>query len=190
MRLNFHGSLRKQFGDSFEIEASSIADAIEGFSRQVDWPTDTRVLVPGYDTLEDLRDNAPDEVDLMPAMNGGSGKWTNIILGAAMIGLAFVTGGASLAAGALTTTALGGSLLIGGALMIIQGVVGMFMKAPTFETTDDPEASKYIAVNKNTTKAGTPVTIAYGHVRLGGHWLSIQSDSNNLSHGQFPATVS
>lgn len=190
MRLNFHGILKDRFGESFDMEASSIADAIEGFSRQTDWPTDVLVVVPGYDTLEALNDNCPDEVDLMPAVNGGSGKWTNIILGAAMIGLAFATGGLSLGAGAFIQSSLGASLLIGGGMMILQGVVGMFMKAPTFETTDDPEASKYVAVNKNTTKAGTPVTIAYGHVRLGGHWLSIQSDSNNLTHGQFPATVS
>lgn len=189
MRLNFHGVLKEKFGESFEIEASSIADAIEGFSRQVDWPTDMRVIVPGYETVEDLQGYCPDEIDLMPAMNGGAGKWTNILLGAAMIGLAFVTGGASIVAGSLVTSAIGASMLVGGAMMILQGVVGLFMKAPEFKTSEDPEASKFVAANKNTVRVGTPVTLAYGRIRLGGHWLSLQSDSSNLSHGKFPETV-
>jgi predicted phage tail protein len=167
------------------MQADSVADAIEGFSRQADWPRDMRVIAVGHSTRESL-DERPEVVNLMPALTGGSGKFFGIILGVAMIGLAFVTGGASIVAGSLVTSGLGGSLLISGAMMILQGVVGLFMKAPKVQKSQDPEASKYTALNKNTVAVNTPLTLAWGRIDLGGHWLSLQSDSNNLSHGTFP----
>lgn len=167
------------------MEASTVREAVEGFSRQADdWP-DIRIVIPGYDTVEDFERGA-EEIDLMPAMQGGGGKFGTILIGAAMIGAAFLTGGASIVAGSLVTQGLGAALLVSGGVMILNGVIGLFMKAPTFHTEQDPEASKYVSINKNTTKVGTPVTIAYGRINLGGHWLSLQSDSNNLSHGSFP----
>lgn len=188
MRLNFHGVLKDLYGDHFDMEASSIREAVEGFTRQQEnWPRETLIMIIGYDDPSRL-DECPDEIDLMPAFTGGKGKALTFILGAAMIGAAFFTGGASIVAGSLVTSGLGASLLVGGAMMILQGVIGLFMKAPTYSTEDDPEASKYVRVNKNTTKVGTPITLAYGTIKLGGHWLSLQSDSNNLSHGSFPAT--
>jgi predicted phage tail protein len=189
MQLNFHGELARRFGPSFTMEASSIVDAIEGFSRQAgaQWPSDTRVVVVGYNTAESMMD-CPHQIDLMPALQGGSGKFTNILIGVAMIGLAVATGGLSLGATGLVATALGSSLAISGALMILQGVVGLFMKAPKITKSQDPEASKYLALNKNTTAVNTPITMAWGRIDLGGQWLSLQSDSNNLTHGAFPAT--
>jgi predicted phage tail protein len=187
LRLNFHGILREKYGDSFVMQARSIREAVEGFSRQAaDWPRDLRIVIPGLDTPEAL-DSCPDEIDLMPAMQGGSGKFGAILLGAALIGASFLLPGS----GAFLGVAMGSlhaSLIISGALMMLQGVIGLFMKAPTFKTSQDPEASKYVSVNRNTTAVGTPVTIAYGRIQLGGQWLSLQSDSNNLSHGEFPAT--
>jgi predicted phage tail protein len=187
MQLIFHGILRSLYGPTASIEAESVADAIEGFSRQhPNWPRNLLIEVIGHDTEEKLRER-PAEVQLMPAMLGGGGKFTSILIGAAMIGLAFATGGVSFTAtGALTATSLGGSLLIGGAMMILQGIVGLFMKAPRLGKNNDPEASKYLAVNKNTTAVNTPITCAWGRIDLGGHWLSLQSDSNNLSFGVFP----
>lgn len=179
MRLIFHGILRKLYGESVEMHATTVREAIEGFSRQQeDWPKDTRIVVPGHLTLESL-DSRADEIHLMPSLCGGSGNWTNILIGAALIGASFIPGvGAALAA----------SMIISGGLMMLQGVMGMFMKAPSYKKNQDPEASKYLAVNKNTTVVGTPITLAYGTVELAGHWLSLQSDSNNLSHGVFPTT--
>lgn len=187
MQLIFHGLLKTLYGEQVTIHANSVADAIEGFSRQQDnWPRSMLIEAVGYDTEGKLKEK-PDVLHLMPALVGGGGKFTSILIGAAMIGLAFATGGASITAtGALSTTALGGSLLVGGAMMILQGIVGLFMKAPKLGKNNDPEASKYLAVNKNTTAVNTPITCAWGRIDLGGHWLSLQSDSNNLSFGVFP----
>lgn len=174
MRLIFHGELRKRFGEFFDIEATTIADAIDGFSRQVEWPRDLPVSIIGYRTEESLQE-CPDSVRLVPAARGGSGKFFNIVLGAAMIVAGVLIGGPWLA-----------PLVISGSLMVLQGVVMMFMKAPKYNKSNDPDASKYVTLNKNTTVIGTPMTMAWGTIDLGGHWLSLQSDSNNLSYGVFP----
>jgi predicted phage tail protein len=180
MRVILHGILKNRIGESFEMEASSIADAIEGLSRQTDWPSDVPIRVVGHNDLQKLYTTCPDEIHLMPAMRGGSGRFFNIIIGAALIVAGVITGGLS--------TPLGASLIISGSMMVLQGVVALFQKQPTFNRNEDPEASKYLNPNRNTVAAGTPITLAYGEIDLAGHWVSIQSNSSNLSYGTFPAT--
>lgn len=176
MRLIFHGSLRQLFGKSVEMQAASVAEAVEGFSRQVDWPTETVVHIVGFDTPEKLKDFA-EEVHIMPALRGGGGKFGAIILGAVTVGVGLAVGGAWLI-----------PLVVSGGLMIAQGVIGLFMKSPKVKGSDDPEASKYLPINRNTTAIGTPITMAWGRIDLSGHWLSLQSDSTNISYGVFPAS--
>lgn len=179
MRLIFHGELRKSFGESFEMHADTVADALEGFSRQVNWPNDFPVDVVGYDSEEKLRGPADGDVHVMPAIQGGGGKFGSIILGSILVVTGFLLGGFS--------NPLGAALIINGGMMILMGVVQLFLKAPKLKNSNDPEASKYLSVNKNTTAVGTPITMAWGKINLYGQWLSLQSDSNNLSQGVFPA---
>lgn len=180
MQLIFHGELRKLYGERATMVADTVAEAIEGFSRQqANWPREMRISVVGFDTEEKLK-TAADVVHLMPAMAGGGGKFGTILLGAAMIGLAF-TGIGTLAVG------MKAAMLISGAVMIAQGVVGLFLKAPSLAKNADPDASKYLGVNQNTTAVGTPIIMAWGRILISPHWLSLQSDSTNLSYGVFPA---
>lgn len=176
MRLVFHGLLRDMFGDGVTMNASSVADALEGVSTQLkDWPRKLALSVAGYNSKEALETNAPDEVHLMPAMSGGSGKVFNFVLGAALIVVGIALGGT-----------VGISLIVSGALMILQGVVMLFMKTPKIEGEDNPEESKYLGLNRNTTANRTPVTNAWGRVKLFPHWLSLQSDSSLMAHGSYP----
>jgi predicted phage tail protein len=182
MRLIFHGTLRQLFGESYEMSAATPAEALEGFSRQVDWPRDITVHLVGFNTVEKLKDNA-EQVHVMPALRGGGGKFGSIILGAAVVavGVALTVTGAG---------AVGIPLIISGSLMMVQGVIALFLKSPKLKSVDDPEASKYLPINRNTTAVGTPMTHAWGRIDLAGHWLSLQSDSTNLSFGSFPASPS
>jgi predicted phage tail protein len=177
MRLIFHGELRNRFGAQFEMDANSVADALEGFSRQVDWPADMLVDVVGYDSPEKLQQK-PDEIHVMPSLRGGGGKFGSIILGTVMV----VAGVLLLPA----NPALGMSLIVSGGLMVAQGVFALFLKTPKLSKNNDPDGSKYLGVNKNTTDIGTPMILAWGLIDLAGHWLSLQSDSNNLVYGVFP----
>lgn len=179
MRLIFHGELRNRFGPDVVMHTDTVAEALEGFSRQVDWPTELPVHVVGFDTPEKLKDFAL-EVHVMPAMRGGGGKFGSIILGAITVVVGI----------ALLATPFGVPLIVSGGLMIAQGIIGLFLKSPKIKGVDDPESSKYLAVNKNTTAVGTPIVMAWGRIDLAGHWLSLQSDSTNLSYGAFPASPS
>lgn len=181
MQLIFHGELRKLYGPSVTMVVDTVAEAIEGFSRQqANWPRELRIAVVGFDTEEKLQ-TAADVVHVMPAMAGGGGKFGQIILGAALVAAAFIPGVNAIAAG------LKVALIVSGAVMIAQGVVGLFLKAPSLGKNADPDASKYLGINTNTTAVGTPIIMAWGRIAIAPHWLSLQSDSTNLSYGVFPA---
>lgn len=168
---------------SLKIAATTAAEAIEGWSRQVSQgriPTVMQAL--GFETEEQLREpTRVRKLKLYPAMFGGGG-FGRILLGAAMIGVGFLTGGLG--------TAIGASLIVSGSVTAIMGVVSLFMKAPTLSKEQDPEASKYLGVGRNTTKIGTPIGIGGGRMMLGGHYLSLSVNSSDLVYGRFPETPS
>lgn len=184
MRLILHGKLRQLFGESITIgAATSIADAIEGASTQLkDWPRKLNISVVGYNSKEALQSARPDEVHLMPAMTGGSSKIINFVIGGALI-----IAGAILVATGIGAT-VGISLIVSGATMVLMGIVNLFMKAPKIDQEENPDESKYLGLNRNTTASRTPITLAWGRVKLYPHWLSLQSDSSLMAHGSFPAT--
>lgn len=185
MIVHLHGILRKLYGKNFVMQSTSAADAIEGLSRQLpDWPRELRIEVPGFDTEATLRSETDaKEIHLVPSMFGGGAKFAGIILGAAMVVLGVIL---------LATpfSAFGIPLIISGGTMMAMGVIQLFMKAPSVSKSNDPEASKYLGINKNTADIGTFVTLAWGHIKLYGHWISLQSDADKLVHGVFPTTTS
>lgn len=178
MRLIFHGQLRELYGKGVEMFSDTVADALEGFfSQQPDHPRDMLVEAVGFDTEEKLfATTTQKEVHIIPAMYGGGGKFFNILIGAVLV-----------VAGVLISGPLGIALIINGGLMILQGIVSLFMKAPTASKSEDPPASKYLGVNRNTTQHGTPIIFALGTIAIGGHWLSLQSDADKLTLTNFPA---
>lgn len=184
MRIIFYGELRRRYGESYEMCSNTVADAMNGLARQLpDWPRDMRISAVGFDTYEKLSEPTDaEEVHIMPALAGGGGKFGSIIMGA----LTFAVG-AYLFFFVPGAQGIGLSLMVSGGMMVLQGVIALFMKAPSLSKNSDPEGSKYLNVNKNTTAVGTPITMAWGRIDVAGHWLSLQSDSNNLSHGAFPA---
>lgn len=165
------------------MACDTVADAMEGIARQVPgWDRNLRIAVVGFDDERALTTPTDQEVvHVMPALAGGGGRFGSIILGAVTFAVGTV----------LTFTGIapqvGISLMISGGLMMVQGVIGLFMKAPDL-SRNETEASKYLAVNRNTIAVGTPIVMAWGTIDLAGHWLSLQSDSSNLAHGVFPAT--
>lgn len=176
MRMIFHGALRDIYGVSVVMNVDSVAEAIEGFSRQQpNWPREMLLSAVGHDTPETLLEK-PNEFHLMPALVGGGGKYIKIAIGTALI-----VGSLLLPVGPWTPI-----MQSAGVALFLSGVMGFFNKAPKLKSSDDPEASKYLGINRNTTAVNTPITLAWGQIDLAGHWVSLQSDSTNLSHGSFP----
>lgn len=187
MRLVFHGKLRELYGESAEIATDVPAVAIEGFfSQQPNHPRSLVIEAVGYDS--DIKLNAQtdtEEVHLIPAMFGGGGNLGKIVLGGALIlGAIFIPGVGAVFGGALKT-----AMISIGASMALQGVMGLFFKTPTNSKESDPEPSKYLGTNRNTTAQGTPITIACGRIVVPGHWLSLQSDADKLVTGRFPGVI-
>ena len=47
----------------------------------------------------------------------------------------------------------------------------------TFETSKDPESSRYLGSTKNSVKIGTRVSICFGRNKVPGHFVSFNVDS-------------
>lgn len=113
-----------------------------------------------------------DVIHIVPVVSGAkdSGLFS-VVVGAVMIGAAFFTGGASLAAwGALST-----GLAAAGAGMVIAG--SAMMLAPTPETsqgrtTDNGERNQYFNNLDNGVAQGSVVPLVYGEVMVGSKVLS------------------
>lgn len=192
MKIILHGILAERFGREYEIITNRPADAIEGLSRQLpDWPRDLPIDVLDFPTYELLHEETTvTEIHLVPAMHGGGGVG-KIVLGVALIvTAAFILPAAIAGATIVAGMTVGAAMFMVGVSLVLMGVSQLFMKAPTIDKSDDPPASKYLGINKNTATIGTLIPYAYGRMKIAGHWLSIQVNSNSLVTTSFPATTS
>ncbi len=185
MKVILHGSLKEQFIEC-EIAGDTVAEVIEGWSRQcglADIPLDMRPVIDivDFETAESLTEKTDvTEIHLVPAMFGGGGDFGQILLGVALIGISFIPGiGAALSA----------SILTAGIGMAIGGVLSLFMKAPSVSASDDPDPSKYLGSKGNTTQIGTLIPKGYGRFKIGGQYLSLQVNSQDMVFGSFPASA-
>jgi predicted phage tail protein len=186
MRIELHGKFADDYETGFEIKADTVAEAIDGWSRQVNFYGDMTVeerpvvRVLGFDTEDSLYEPTEQKViHLVPAMMGGGGKFGSILIGAALIGLSIAA--PPLGIGTKVATAL----MATGIGMALTGIMGLFMKAPT--VTKEQEASKYLGLGNNTTEIGTPIAFCLGEVSINGHVLALNVDSSDMVSGTFPA---
>lgn len=185
-----HGPLAKY--PSFEVAADSAAEAITAWSNQTDLANQSPLLNPvvdaiGFDTVEKLEARTRDtEIHLIPRMTGGSGSVGKILLGAVFIGIGFATAGLGWSIGGVLVSPM---LVATGIGLMIGGIMQLFMKAPSLDAEDGPDASKILGASNNTTQIGTPIPRGYGRCRAGGQYLSVQVNASSLVYGEFPETV-
>ncbi len=171
-----HGSLRKFHEGPIRVHAETAKEAIEAITNQLPgFRPDPihgrkRITVVDHDTIDKLV--APlttNTLHIFPQFNGGKqGGFLQILIGAALIGLSFVTGGGTLFA--LGPMTLSGSTIFGvGALMVLGGIMQFLAPTPK---TDKESRSRYLGSPKNTTSIGTRIPIIYGEDRVGGQYLS------------------
>lgn len=177
-----HGYLEELYPHTIELNARTVAEAINGFCRQ------TKILNPipgqdrhcisvlGFETEEALF--APtdvEEIHLVPDFSGGKGLF-RILIGAALIAASFYfSGGLTL----LGTTISASSLLWTGISMVLGGILEMMSPAPQADLaqTKEPEASKYLGAPGNTVQIGTRIMIGYGKRKWYGHYISFDVDA-------------
>lgn len=184
MLIKLHGIFAERYGKEHRIEAESVADAIEGFTRQVNFFGDLSLeerpvaRVAGFNTPESLYEKTEQkEIHLVPAMIGG-GSFARIAVGLLIIAVAIIAPWSLPIT--LSVASFGAGIALGGIMML-------FTKAPTISKSKDPEASKYLGISDNTVAIGTPIPIQYGRGPATGHLLAINVDSSEMVFGQFPA---
>ena len=126
-----------------------------------------------------------EDIHFIPVImgSGGAGKF---IAGAALIGLAFATGGSSLALGfGGFSGGVGISAIVGnvGIALTLMGVSEMLFPLPQpqkFSTEEDPQLSFNFNGVQNTSRAGTPIPIVYGEIFTGSVVISAAVDTNQV----------
>lgn len=188
--VRLYGDLT-DFGARFDLHVTTASEALRALFSQIDG-LQKRIADGGYfvrvakkdvsnktidkDLSCELTDT--DVIHIVPEI-AGAGKYGQIILGAALIGAAFFTGGASIAAwGALST-----GLATAGLSMVIGGVAQMLAKQPSFGDTDDTTKSRSSSFSSlgNNTAQGSCVPVAYGEMRIGSKVISQSIESYRVS---------
>lgn len=188
MLLKLHGIFARDYGSEFRIEADTVADAVEGLTRQIGFydhlPVDQRPItrIVGFDSQNSLYEKTEQEViHLVPAMVGGGGGFGKVLIGAALIGLSFIPG-----LGQIGQIALSSVLFTAGIGIALSGVMEIFMGSPNM-SKDDQEASKYLGLGESTVEIGTPIPLSWGRGPETGHVLAVNIDSSDMIVGKYPA---
>ena len=203
--LYLHGSL-KQFGESYEVvEGLSVRSVIKLIAVQVKGLSNailngTWKVSRGTDflTKETLDFKAGKEVHVYPAIHGAGGSTTQILIGAALIGLAFTPLGAvvissttaGVAGAAATQTAyLSTYLVSAGVGMMLSGVMSMFTKVPEAQydkKVDSNQKPSFLFDGPvNVSTQGMPVPIVIGRCLAGSVVVSAGMSVSELSAGEY-----
>ena len=203
-KVKLYGELAEFVGHKeFEVKVNNIAQAVsflihnfQGLEKYMN-PKYYQVKVGNYD-IDDNELNYPigkEDIHFIPVIAGaGRGGLGKILLGAALIGGAFLTGGVSFTfaqvplanAGAITGitgTFLGKAAVYLGASLVLSGVAEMLFPLPKpekFTSEEDPQLSFNFSGVQNTSRAGTPVPIVYGEIFTGSVVISAAVDTNQV----------
>ena len=178
--IKLYGDLKEITGHSeLDAHVNSVGDSIRFLL--MNWPQleahmntqHYQVLTDGTDIgEEEIHYPVAEEIKIVPMIAGAGGSTGRILLGAALIGLAFTTGGASLAGLKAGTAFQGAAWWAGGAAsigagLIIGGVAEILFPVPKpekFENDQDPRISFDFGGTPNTSRAGVTHPIVYGEI--------------------------
>ncbi len=189
-KIKLYGELAKFLGQkTFEAEVHNAAQAIRFL--MVNFPQLEKHMADRYykvaindwelEEKELHYPNGQEDIKIIPVVGGEGGRGLGrVLFGAALIGAAFLTGGASLGASGLTfqTGTIAGVGSYGavaaqaavyvGASLVLQGIATMLTPVPTVsEREQDPRNSFNFSGIQNTSRAGVAVPVIYGEVLTG-----------------------
>ena len=195
--IKLYGDLKEITGHSeLDAHVNSVGDSIRFLL--MNWPQleahmntqHYQVLTDGTDIgEEEIHYPVAEEIKIVPMIAGAGGSTGRILLGAALIGLAFTTGGASLAGLKAGTAFQGAAWWAGGAAsigagLIIGGVAEMLFPVPKpekFENDQDPRISFDFGGTPNTSRAGTTHPIVYGEIMTGSTVISMNLTTDQVT---------
>lgn len=179
-RVVLHGHFKDHDDKPIWVTGDTVAEILEIISPQLPcFKPDPehgrqRVAVGGVTTYDDIYRDLGDQIEIhiAPQFNGGkdTGAFTQILIGAVLIGVSFVPG--------IAGTPAQKMLIQMGAMAILGGLSQLL--APQPEADQNSElTSRYLGSPKNTTAIGTRIPILYGKHKVFGHVLTFDINAYN-----------
>lgn len=183
--IKLYGELGRRFGKVHRLAVDSAAEAVRaltavlpGFERALtSHPVGFHVVVDRDDRADAERLHYPvgegEAIKIIPATAGAKSGFFQIILGAALIGLALFNPlaffGASGIFGSFTSAVIGI-----GASLVLGGVSQLLSPAPKYDaSSEDKTAQSYVFGGAvNSVQQGGPVPIGYGRMIVGSQVIS------------------
>ena len=199
-KIKLYGELAKFVGHKeFEVKADTLAHALsflinnfEGVEKYMS-PKHYQVKVGNYavDESELAHPIGQEDIHFIPVIAGAGRGLGKILLGAALIGFVFLSGGASFSLksgltfkeGLLGSAFLNKSIAYVGGYLLLSGVSEMLFpvpKPPSFESEEDPRLSFSFSGTQQTGRAGTPVPLVYGEIFTGSVVISGGIDTEQV----------
>ena len=200
-KIKLYGELAEFVGHKeFEVQVDSLQKAVSflvnnfaGIEKYMN-PRYYQVKVGDYavDETEILHPIGQEDIHFVPVITGAGRGFGKILLGAALIGIAFLmpvaSGGLSLGAGikagSLAKVGFMTKMVAGvGASLVLSGVSDMLFPlpdVPAFEDTQDPRLSLSFGGTQQTGRAGTPVPLVYGEIFTGSVVISGSIDTEQV----------
>ena len=199
-KIKLYGELAKFVGHKeFEVEADTLAHAVsflinnfEGVEQFMS-PKYYQVKVGNYavDKEELSHPIGKEDIHFIPVIAGAGRGLGKILLGAALIGFVFLSGGASFSLksgltfkeGLLGSAFLNKSIAYVGGYLLLSGVSEMLFpmpQPPSFESEEDPRLSFSFGGTQQTGRAGTPVPLVYGEIFTGSVVISGSIDTEQV----------
>ena len=199
-KIKLYGELAKFVGHKeFEVKADTLAHAVsflinnfEGVEKYMS-PKHYQVKVGNYavDESELSYPIGQEDIHFIPVITGAGRGFGKVLLGAALIGFVFLSGGASFSLksgltfkeGLLGSAFLNKSIAYVGAYLVLSGVSEMLFpmpKPPDFESEENPRLSFSFSGTQQTGRAGTPVPLVYGEIFTGSVVISGGIDTEQV----------
>ena len=199
-KIKLYGELAKFVGHKeFEVKADTLAHAVsflinnfEGVEKYMS-PKHYQVKVGNYavDESELSHPIGQEDIHFIPVITGAGRGFGKILLGAALIGFVFLSGGASFSLkqgltfkeGLLGSAFLNKSIAYVGGYLLLSGVSEMLFpmpQPPSFESEENPRLSFSFGGTQQTGRAGTPVPLVYGEIFTGSVVISGGIDTEQV----------
>jgi len=200
-KIKLYGELAEFVGHKeFEVQVDTLQKAVSflvnnfvGIEKYMN-PRYYQVKVGDYavDESEITHPIGQEDIHFIPVITGAGRGFGKILLGAALIGVAFLmpvaSGGLSLGAGikagSLAKVGFMTKMAAGiGASLVLSGVSDMLFplpEVPGYEDTQDPRLSFSFGGTQQTGRAGTPVPLVFGEIFTGSVVISGSIDTEQV----------
>ena len=198
-KVKLYGKLAEFVGHKeFDVEVNTVGQAVSFLLNN--FPQLEQYMSPKYYQVKignfDIDENeihhpvGKEDIHFVPAITGAGRGFGKILLGAALIGAAFLvpqglvlSKGIGTGFGFAKAGALAKGLVYVGASLVLQGVTDLLFPLPQdngFDSEQDPKLSFSFSGLQNTSRAGTPVPIVYGEIMTGSVVISAAIATNQI----------